>query len=253
MDLGLTGKAAIVTGGTGGVGRAVTEILAREGCSVAVCDFIPIEAAEKFADSVSESTGARCIAVNADVSKEDDVIEMNNTVISEFGKYDILVNNAAIITDAPPNGIKLADWERVLNVNLTGVFLTSKIAINHFKENGIRGRIINLTSQCAFRGTRSGHAHYSASKAGVVGLTRTQALETAEYGICINAVAPGIIRTSMMEEKIKSREMKYNAEIPLGYIAEPKDVAYAIVFLASEMGSYITGATLDVSGGIMLR
>ena len=253
MDLGLKGKTAIVTGGACGIGRAVTEMLAEEGCNVAMCDIGPREAAEISVHSISESTGTACIFVYADVSKEEDVAVMNETVIKEFGSYDILVNNAAIFPAVQSSGVELADWERVLSVNLTGVFLTSKAAIAHFKGKSTGGRIINLTSQSAFRGTRSGHSHYTAAKAGVVGLTRTLALETAKYGICVNAVAPGIVKTTMMESKINSREAKYEAEIPLGYISEPKDVAYAIVFLASTMGKYITGATIDVSGGIMLR
>ena len=253
MDLKLSGKTAIVTGGTSGIGRALTKMLAEEGCHVAACDVEPVAAAEEFARSVSESTGTACIAIHTDVSKEDDVVRMNEIVINEFGSYDILVNNAAVLTCVPPMEMELADWEKVIRINLTSVFLTSRAAINHFIEKGNGGRIINLTSQSAFRGTRSGHSHYTAAKAGVVGLTRTHALEVAKYGICVNAVAPGIVNTPIMEEKIRSRKADYESEIPIGRIAEPEEVAYAILFLASEMGRYITGSTLDVSGGIMLR
>jgi len=253
MDLKLAGKTAIVTGGTSGIGRAVTEMLASEGCNVAACDIEPREAAEAFVKAVSESTGTACLAIHTDVSKEEDVARMSETVISEFGGYDILVNNAALCTYIHPFEMELAEWKKIIDIDLTGVFLTSKTAIKHFIERGTAGRIINLTSQAAFRGTRSGHSHYAAAKAGVVGLTRTQALETAKYGICVNAVAPGIVDTPQMGDKILGRKATYEEEIPIGRIAEPEDVAYAIVFLASEMGRYITGSTLDASGGIMLR
>ncbi|MCL1894928.1 MAG: SDR family oxidoreductase [Clostridiales bacterium] len=253
MDLGLKGKTAIVIGGSTGIGRAVTEMLAEEGCNVAICDIEPREAAEAFARSVTISSGTECIAVYADISAEEDVALMEQAAIDEFGGYDIMINCAAATTTAMIEDLELKDWERVIGVNLTGAYLISKAAIRHFMEKGAGGRIINFTSQSAFRGTKSGHAHYAASKAGVVGLTRTLALETAKHGICVNVVSPGIVNTAMMEERINSRREQYEAEIPLGYVAEPKDVAYAVVFLASDMGKYITGATLDVSGGIMLR
>ena len=253
MELGLKGKTAIVTGGTAGIGRAITEMLAEEGCSVAACDIEPEEAADAFVQSVTASTGTSCIAIHADVSREEDIKEINNRVISEYGGYDILVNNAGIITTAECTKMSLSEWERVLGVNLTGVFLASKAAIAHFKERGSGGRIINMTSKSAFRGTYSGHVHYSASKMGVVGLTRTLALETAGLGICVNAIAPGIVDTAIMAEKMTVSREQYERDIPLGRVAEPREIAYAVVFLASVMGGYITGSTLDVSGGIMLR
>ena len=253
MDLGLTGKTAIVTGGATGIGRAAAEMLAAEGCFVAICDIAPGNTTEECAVSITEMTGTKCIAVHADVSREDDVAEMNRAVIEEYGSYDILVNNASVSSTAYAADLELADWEKVIGVNLTGAFLTSKAAIRHFIEKETKGRIINLTSQSAFRGTTSGHTHYTASKAGLVGMTRTLALETAGYGICVNAVAPGIVNTAVMAEKICQRGDLYKEKIPIGRVAEPEDVAYAILFLASVMGGYITGATLDVSGGMMLR
>ena len=252
MDLELKGKTAIVTGGVTGIGRAVTEMLAGEGCYVAACQIDPKEKASAYTDYISDLTGTKCISIQADVSIEADVMAMNREVLDIYGKYDILVNCAATITTAQCVELDLADWERVLNVNLTGSFLTSKAAISHFLEKKICGRIINISSQSAFRGSRSGQVHYNASKAGILGLTRTLAVETAGSGININTVAPGIVNTPTMAERIRKRRKDYERDIPIGYIAEPKDVAYAVVFLASVMGKYITGATLDVSGGIML-
>ena len=253
MDLGLRGKTAIVTAGITGIGTAITEMLAREGCSVAACQPDPKEIADSFVDSVTDKTGTRCIAIQTDVSREEDVLEMNRKVIDEFGGYDILVNNAAIITTSQCLDLDYHVWKRVLDVNLTGVFLTTKAAVSYFKRNSKGGRIINMTSQSAFRGSKSGQVHYNASKAGVVGFSRTMALETAGTGININVVAPGIVNTPTMAERILKRRKEYERDIPIGRIADPKDVAYAVVFLASEMGRYITGATLDVSGGIMLQ
>jgi 3-oxoacyl-[acyl-carrier protein] reductase len=246
----LKGKTAIVTGGGSGIGAAIAGMLAQEGCSVAVCD---VRESEPFVRSLCENTGTRCISVPLDVSSEQDVSDMNDSVIREFGGYDILVNNAGIVSAAFCTELSLQDWERVIAVNLRGTFLTSRAAVAHFRERGAGGRIINMTSQTAFRGTTRGHAHYGAAKAGVVGFTRTLALETSGQGICVNAVAPGIVNTPMMAEKIHARKELYEKEIPIGYIAEPEDVAYAVVFLASVMGKYITGSTLDVSGGMMLR
>ena len=254
MDLELKGKVAIVTGGAQGIGLAVTEMLAEEGCSVVICDIDPISKHEALVQSISASTGTDCMYVNADVSSETDIKNMNDEVLKKYGGYDILINNAAIVNHSLfCTDMSLSEWEKVIQVNLTGVFLTSRAAITHFREKNKGGRIINMVSQTAFRGTRRGHSHYGASKAGIVGLTRSLALETAGQGICINCVAPGIVETVMMAEKIEERRELYNKEIPMGRIATPKDVAYGVVFLASVMGGYITGSTLDLSGGMMLR
>jgi 3-oxoacyl-[acyl-carrier protein] reductase len=228
-------------------------MLAEEGCSVVACQPDPKEIADSFVESITESTGTTCIALQTDVSKENDVYEMNKEVIDKFGGYDILVNNAAIITTALCEDLDLETWEKVLSVNLTGTFLMSKAAIRHFKDKPSGGSIINMTSQSAFRGSKSGQVHYNASKAGIVGLSRTLALEVSKYGINVNVVAPGIVDTPTMAERIKTRREQYERDIPIGRIADPKDIAYAVVFLASVMGKYITGSTLDVSGGIMLR
>ncbi len=244
----LKGQNAIVTGAGRGIGRAIAEALAAEGVNIGVVD-LNIDDAKETADILT-SKGVKAVAVNGDVSKSDSVKEIFDKVIKELGGVDILVNNAGITRDALLLRMKEEDWDSVIDVNLKSVFLCSKEAVKAMAKKRY-GRIINIASVVAFTGN-PGQANYSASKAGIVGLTKTTAKEYASRGITVNAVAPGFIMTAMTEklpENVKEEMLK---TIPLGKFGTPEDVANAVVFLASPEAGYITGQVIHVNGGMYM-
>ncbi len=240
-------KYALITGASRGIGRATALLFASKGINVA----INYNRSEKEADEVVElakKAGVRAFKVRADVSSEEDVRQMMSKVGEEFGALHILVNNAGVSTHYDPEELSLEEWNRVIGVNLTGSFLVTKYAIPLMKKAGW-GRVINVSSLRAFSGSPKG-VHYSAAKAGVIGLTRSFALYLAKYNINVNAVAPGYTRTDMTAGYLKTREAEIASRIPLGRVAEPEEVANVIYFLASEESSYITGEVVTVNGGI---
>jgi 3-oxoacyl-[acyl-carrier protein] reductase len=211
--------------------------------------YINIEKAETTAHEIN-ILGARCLAIKLDVSKQNEVKSAFETFIKEFGRLDILVNNAGITKDTLILRMKDEEWDAVMDVNLKGTFLCCREAVKLMVKQQY-GKIINISSVVAFTGN-PGQVNYSASKAGIVGLTKTIAKEYATRGIRANAVAPGFIQTAMTEaipEKIRE-EMKKS--IPLGYFGTPEDVASAVVFLASKKADYITGQVLHINGGMYM-
>ena len=244
----LKDKNVFITGSGQGIGKQIAIAMAKEGANVAVSD-INIENAGAAAQEI-RSLGRKSIAIKLDVSKQNEVIAAFETFKNEFGVIDILVNNAGITKDTLVLRMKDADWDAVINVNLKGTFLCSREAIKLMVKQQ-HGNIISISSVVAFTGN-PGQANYSASKAGIVGLTKTIAKEYASRGIKANAVAPGFIQTAMTEaipEKIRE-EMKKN--IPLGYFGAPEDVANAVIFLASSDADYITGQVLHINGGMYM-
>jgi 3-oxoacyl-[acyl-carrier protein] reductase len=251
----LKGKAGVVTGGGAGIGRGIVLALAREGADVGVLD-INGEAASKTAKD-AEALDVRALSLEADVASQKSVENAIKKVLGVFGKIDILVNNAGI--SPKRQGLKVpvvemdpAEWERVIAVNLGGVFLCSRAVLPGMIERKY-GKIINMSSVSAKTGGFAGGAHYASSKAGILALTKAIALEVARYGINVNAVMPSRIKTEMgfsiPESKLKERL----AQIPLGRLGTPEDVAEAILFLACDQTSgWITGATLNVSGGALM-
>lgn len=242
----LAKKVALVTGASRGIGRAIAVEMAREGADVAVNFTYSEEKANEVARSI-QALGRRALVVKADVSRPEEVGSMRKRVLREFGGVEILVNNAGVHHHLKSWDIDNAEWRRVLGVNLDGTFLCSK-AFSPEMRRKKWGRIINISSIVGFIGTDH-EAHYGASKAAVVGLTRSLALELAGYNITVNAIAPGWIETDMTagasdEEKKKALEL-----IPLGRMGQPADVAHAAVFLASDRASFITGQTIHVNGG----
>ena len=189
------------------------------------------------------------------MSNQESDEELIAKVLDKFGKIDILINSAGIWPTAYVKEMKLEAFRKTLDINLLGPFILSKILINQWIDNGQRGKIINVVSQAAFHGSTSGHAHYASSKAGLVGFTVSLAREVAPYGINVDAVAPGIMRSPMNEEVLQDpkRVDAYLERIPLRRVAEPVDVARTILFLASSQADYITGATIDVTGGMLMR
>ncbi len=253
MDLNLKGKTAIVTGGNSGLGAAVCEVLAQEGANVVINYLFNPEDAERLAAFLKDKYAVKAVIAKGDITSAEDIDSNIKTAVDATGSFDILVNCAGIwptdfVKDMPDDS-----WERTVKINLTGPFMYSKRAVNHFIEHDKKGKIINVVSQAAFHGSTSGHAHYAASKGGLVTFTVSLAREVAKYGINVTAVAPGMMRTPMNRDALAEREAEYIERIPLGRISDPEEVAYTIAFLASSKADYITGATIDVTGGMLMR
>ena len=244
----LEGRVALVTGASQGIGRACAQALAREGATVAAA----ARNREKLDELVAEiaAAGDKAAAFVMDVGDEDQVKSAIKSVLGQFGKIDILVNNAGITRDQLVMRMKRADWDAVLNTNLTSAYLCIQQVISSMLKQRW-GRIINITSVFGQMG-QAGQANYSASKAGLIGLTMAIAREVASRSITCNAVAPGFIETSMtaaLSEEFKQSAVK---NIPLGRVGSPEEVASAVRFLASDEASYITGHVLNVNGGLLM-
>jgi 3-oxoacyl-[acyl-carrier protein] reductase len=238
-------KVVVVTGAAAGIGRVTAEAFAAEGAKVAICDVNP-EAGEAAARALGPEASFRRV----DVADEASVREWMDEVVKRCGRIDVLVNNAGITRDALLLRMKEADWDLVMNINLKGAFLCTKAAVRHMAQER-SGRIINVASVVGVVGN-PGQANYVASKAGLIGFTKTVAREFAARGITVNAVAPGYIETQMtavLSDKIKEA---FLAQIPLGRAGTPAEVAGIIAFLASDAAAYLTGQVLHVSGGMVM-
>ena len=241
-------KVALITGAAQGIGKAVTLVLARHGADVVVAD-VNIEKAQETAREV-EALGRAAMAVRVDVTHLEDVEKMVEAAVQRFGKIDILVNNAGIARDKLILRMTEEDWDTVLNVNLKGTFNCTKAVIKHMSKQR-SGKIVNIASVVGMMGN-PGQANYSASKAGVIGLTKTVAREFAARGINVNAIAPGYIQTPMTEVLPEKAKEELKRLIPMERLGQPEDVAHAVLFLVSETSSYITGNILNVNGGIYM-
>jgi 3-oxoacyl-[acyl-carrier protein] reductase len=244
----LEGRVALITGASQGIGRACAQVMAREGATVAVA----ARNREKLDQLVAEiaAAGGKSAAFVMDVADEEQVKSGIKSALAQFGKIDILVNNAGITRDQLVMRMKRADWDAVLNTNLTSAYLCIQQVIGSMLKQRW-GRIINITSVFGQIG-QAGQANYAASKAGLIGLTMAMAREVASRNITCNAVAPGFIETSMtaaLSEEFKQSAVK---NIPLGRVGSPEDVASVVSFLASEDASYITGHVLNVNGGLLM-
>ncbi len=246
--MSLSGRVAFVTGASQGIGRACAEKLATEGAAVAVA----ARNQDKLNELVNEITaaGGEAVACVLDVTDDEQVKASIKSVVAQFGKIDILVNNAGITRDQLVMRMKRADWDAVLQTNLTSAYLCiQQVSSSMLKQRW--GRIINISSVFGQMG-QAGQANYAASKAGLIGLTMAVARELGSRNITCNAVAPGFIETAMTE--VLGEEFKQNAakQIPLGRVGSPTDVANAVAFLASDQASYITGHVLNVNGGMLM-
>ena len=242
----LKDKVALVTGASQGIGRATALALAEAGAKVAIA----ARNTEKLASLASEiaAAGGEALAVPMDVADAAQVKTGFQQLLAKFGKLDILVNNAAITRDTLALRMKLEDWDAVLRTNLTGAHLCIQQALGAMLKQRA-GRIINISSVVAETGN-AGQANYVASKAGLIGLTRAIAIEVASCNITVNAIAPGFIATPMTDPLSQELKDKMKSMIPLGRFGADRDVAAAIVFLASDEAGYITGQVLDVNGGL---
>ena len=242
----LKDKVAIVTGASQGIGRAISLSLASSGAKVAAA----ARNAEKLASLVAEieASGGEAFAVPMDVADAAQVKAGFQALLAKFGRLDILVNNAAITRDTLALRMKLDDWDAVLRTNLTGAHLCTQQALGAMLKQR-SGRIINITSVVAETGN-AGQSNYVASKAGLIGLTRAIAVEVASRSITVNAIAPGFIETPMTDPLSPELKEKMKSMIPLGRFGAAREVAAAVIFLASDEAAYITGQVLDVNGGL---
>lgn len=254
MELGLSGKTAIVTGGGKGFGKAVCQVLAQEGANVILNYRSEKDAAEALINRMNQECPGNVRGFQGDMMEEADREGLFGAAYENFGGVEILVNNAAAWTTAMAADMPAEDFRRILEMNLTVPFLLSKKLICHLMENEKKGSILNVVSKAGIMGSKRNHSHYASSKAGLIGLTKSLARETAEYGITVNAIAPGYMRTEMLMKSFKDKqdEEEQNKKIPVGRIADPKEVAYAAAFLVSERASYFTGTTFDATGGMLM-
>ena len=246
----LAGKTALVTGAAQGIGEAIVRAFVAQGAQICIAD-VAADRASALAAELSRG-GAQAMAVRCDVASRADVAAMVAAAVDRFGRIDILVNNAGIIRPAMLHKMTDAQWNDVLNVHLTGSF-NGLQAVAPVMMAQRHGRIINVTSTAGVLGT-IGQINYSAAKAGIIGLTMSAAKELAQYGITVNAIAPGA--ATPMTETIRTHERfreKYLARIPLGRWAEPREIAPVFVFFASDAASYVTGQVLAADGGMTIR
>ena len=242
-------KTAVVTGGSRGLGRAICLELARCGANVVLC-YAGNEAAANETVAACESLGARAVAIRCDVSKEDEVKALMDAALKTFGRIDILVNNAGITRDGLLMMMKPEDFDAVIAANLRGTFLCMKAVARQMVKQRY-GRIVNLSSVVGLHGN-AGQVNYAASKAGVIGMTKSLAKELASRGVTVNAVAPGFIATDMTAAMTDAAKEATLAAIPMSRLGAPEDVARAVAFLASDEAAYITGQVLAVDGGMSM-
>jgi 3-oxoacyl-[acyl-carrier protein] reductase len=251
----LAGRTALITGAASGIGAATARIFAEAGADI-VAGWYPRDPHDVGPTRAAvEATGRRCVIVEVDTSDTDSVEAMVSRGVSELGRIDIVVAGAAIARDVPTPELDDERWEALLNVNLTGVFRTFRAAIPHMIEAGW-GRLLTASSIAGAYQGWSRHAHYTASKGGLVGLVRTLAVEFGPHGITANAIAPGIIETPQSLDPVNSLGpdgvREFASRVPVGRTGQPEDIAHTFLFLASEEASYVTGQVLLVDGGVSL-
>jgi NAD(P)-dependent dehydrogenase (short-subunit alcohol dehydrogenase family) len=241
----LAGRVALVTGAGSGIGEATARRFAADGAVVVVND-VDADRARTVATAIGKD-GGKAAAIGADVTRRDEVERLVAAIVAEHGRLDVLINNAGINRDAMSHKMTEEQWDQVLTVNLKGTFLCAQAALPRMRERGW-GRVVNTSSIGSLGNI--GQANYSASKAGVIGLTKTLALEYAKYGVTVNCVAPGAVMTPMLAGVPEQIREKITAQIPVGRIAEPREIAAVHAFLASGEAAFITGQVIFVDGGM---
>jgi 3-oxoacyl-[acyl-carrier protein] reductase len=244
----LKNKTAIITGGANGLGRATALLFAKEGANVVVAD-TDENAGSKVINDIKNS-GGRGLFVKVNVSDQEDVNKLVSAALKEFGKLHILINNAGIVSDGRLVKMELEQWQKVIDVNLKGVFICAQAVSKVLVEQNEGGAIINTSSVVGLYGN-FGQSNYVASKAGVIGMTKTWAKELGKYNIRVNAVAPGFMETDIIKSMPEKVINLMKEKTLLGRLGKPDDIANAFLYLASDEGSYVTGAVLSVDGGIV--
>lgn len=246
----LSGQVALVTGGGAGIGHAVVQRLTQAGADIAVADIDGARAEKVVVEA--KALGRRAVAIVADVSDEASVTAMIARTTEQLGKLDVLVNNAGIFPSSTIADMPATEWDRVMAVNLRGVFLCTREAVKAMRAGGRGGRIVNISSTESFHPTVQGLAHYGSSKGGVNLFTKNAALEFAPDKIAVNAVCPGGTLTEGTAEGFETLRSFLEARIPLRRVAAPEEIAAVVLFLASPAASYVTGATVVADGGFLL-
>ncbi len=253
MNLDLKDKVALVTGASHGLGKATALILAAEGAKVVVNYRSSAERADQVVSEIKDKYGTEAISVHADMSKEPDIMAMFEKIDETFGQIDILINNAAYCSTCQVADMTEEMWNYTFQVNLTGSFMCSREFVKRLLANDRPGRIVNISSQAALRGSTTGHAPYDASKGGLISFTISLAREVAQDNIVVNCVAPGIMDTEMTAGVLAKNRQKYIDRVPIRKIGKPEEIARVVVFLAGKGSDYMTGATIDVSGGLAMH
>lgn len=247
QDFDFTGRVALVTGGSKGIGRAISLALAEKGAEVLINYSSDDEAAKGVLTEI-KAMGGKAVALKADVSDTSQVEDMFGRIRKDPGRLDILVNNAGIIRDKLLMFMNEDDWNRVIDINLKGVYNCCKTAIRLMIGEKY-GKIVNMVSPSAILG-RPGQTNYASSKGGVISFTRSLAREIARFNVCVNAVSPGLIETEMMDELTEKTKEELLSGVPIGRLGTPEEVTGAVLFLASEKSCYITGQVISVDGGL---
>jgi NAD(P)-dependent dehydrogenase (short-subunit alcohol dehydrogenase family) len=245
LDLGLAGKKALVTGGSRGIGRSIVLGLAQDGASVAACYHRESDDVKRLRGELEQIGGASYLT-QADVADPSSAQGFVREASDRFGGLDIVINNAGVVSHAMIEDLELDEWHRVIDTNLTALYLVSKAALPFMGEGG---SIVNITSAVAMRGM-PGRVHYISSKAGVIGLTRALCKEIGRRGIRVNALAPGIIETDQTAELDEAGRARYSGLAALNRLGRPEEIASVALFLASDQASFVSGVTLNVDGGI---
>ena len=253
MDLHLKNQVVLVTGGSTGLGSAISSMLAAEGAKVAINYIVNPEVAKSLADELTAKHGIQALAVYADVSREDDILAMFDEVEKTLGPVDALVNNAACVDNFKCADLPLDEFRKCVDVNLQGMFLCSREVIRRLVARGAKGRIVNVASQAAVRGSMHGKTAYDMTKAGMCGFTRSLAYEVGVHGINVNAILPGFMYTDIIAKEIDANQDATKRRSLLNRIAHVDEVAQVAVFLCSDRASYMIGASVDVSGGMALH
>jgi 3-oxoacyl-[acyl-carrier protein] reductase len=248
--MGLSGKVALITGSVRGIGKAIALELANHGAKIVINDILPKNEIDKTLEEIRKS-GDQAIGIRADITIFKEVESMVKEIINKFGKIDILVNNAGIIRDSLLIRMKEEDWDAVININLKGTFNCSKTVAKYMMRQKSGGKIVNISSVIGLVGN-IGQANYAASKAGIIGLTKSIAKELALRNINVNAIAPGFIETDMTKRLSEKVRKDLQQQIPLKRLGTVKDIAKVVYFLVSDNANYITGQVINVDGGMVM-
>ena len=253
MDLHLKNKVALVTGGASGLGKAIVIALAEEGACVAVNYRSKKAEADTLAEHIQNQYGVKAMVVYADVASESDVFKMFEETEKTLGPIDIAVNNAAYCANPECADLTLEEFQKCININLQGTFLVCRETVRRLRTRKSPGNIVNISSQAGVRASQNGKTAYDMTKAGILGFTRSLALETAKDNILVNAVLPGLMYTEIIAKAVDADPERFNKRSPLGRMAQTEEIAQIVALLCSDRASYMTGASVDVSSGMALH